>query len=315
MMISDFLEGVKTVGVTGHIRPDGDCVGSILALYGYILNNHPDVEVDLFLEPPTTKLSFLKYFDRFNTAYDIDRTYDLFICLDSASRERIGKAEKYFASAKHTINIDHHVSNPGFADENYVFPGGSSCCEALYGFMDPEKIDRDIAIALYTGIVYDTGVFKYPSTTPQTMRVAADLMEYDIPTNYIVDESFFAKTYDENRIFGYAVLNSKLALDGRVIYSYTTKADLKKFGVSGRELEGIVSQLRLTRGVQCAICLHEISPSEYKVSLRSGDEVDVNEVAMQFGGGGHARAAGCTLKGNIDECIDQLINALSDAVI
>lgn len=315
MMISDFLKNAETVGITGHIRPDGDCVGSVLALYGYIINNYPDISVDIFLEKPTVKLSFLKYYDRINTEYDLDRTYDVFFCLDSASLERIGKAERYFTSATHTINIDHHISNPGFADENYVFGGGSSCCEALYGFMDPAKIDRDIAIALYTGIIYDTGVFKYPSTTPQTMRVAADLMEYDIPTNFIVDESFYAKTYDENRIFGYTVLNSKLAYDGRVIYSYTTKADLAEFGVSGRELEGIVSQLRLTRGVQVAICLHEIHPDEFKVSLRSGDEVDVNEIAMKFGGGGHARAAGCTLKGDVQACIDQLLDALKDAVV
>ena len=315
MNISDFLTGVKTAAITGHIRPDGDCVGSVLALYGYLLNNFPKIEVDVMLEQPTDKLSFLKYFDRINTSYDTGKTYDLMICLDSASLERIGKAEKYFKSAGRTLNIDHHVSNPEYADENYVFAGGSSCCEYLYGFFDPDKIDRDIAIALYTGIIYDTGVFKYPATTPQTMRVAANLMEFGIPTQYIIDESFYAKSYDENRIFGYTVENAKLAADGRIIYSATTKADLKRFGVSSRELEGIVAQLRLTRGVQVAICLQEVRENEFKISFRSNEEVDVNELAMKFGGGGHIRASGATLKGTLEECIERLIEETSKVVI
>ena len=312
--ISDFLCGVSSVGITGHTRPDGDAVGSCLALYGYIRKNFPEVYVDVFLETPTEKLSFLTYFDSINTEYDLDKTYDLFICLDSASLERIGKADRYFETAGHTINIDHHVSNPEYADENYVYGGGSSCCEALYGFMDHDKIDRDIAIALYTGIVYDTGVFKYPSTTPDTMRVAADLMEYDIPTNFIIDESFYAKTYDENRIFGYTVMNSKTAYEGRVIYGSVTLTDLKRFNVSSRELEGIVSQLRLTRGVQAAVFLHEIRKDEYKVSLRSGDEVDVNAIASLFGGGGHAKAAGFSMHENVTSCINKIIQELEQVL-
>lgn len=307
MKIQDFLNGVKSVAITGHLRPDGDCVGSALALYNYLLLNFPDIETDVFLEKPTDKLAFIKNFDKINSEYDLDREYDLMFCLDSASLERIGKAERYFKTAGHTVNIDHHISNPEFADENYVFGGGSSCCEFLYGFMEPDKIDRDIAIALYTGIIYDTGVFKYPSTTPQTMRVAADLMEFGIPTNFIVDESFYAKTYDENRIFGYAVLNSTLVCDGKIIYSYVTKDTLKQFGVSGRELEGVIAQLRLTKGTQCAICFHEIDNHHYKVSFRSNEEVDVNALAMKFGGGGHERASGATMDGTLDECIEKVL--------
>lgn len=315
MKISDFLEGVGSVAITGHVRPDGDCVGSSLALYNYILKNYPEIDVDIFLEHPTDKLSFLKNFDRINSGYDLDKEYDLMICLDSASRERIGKAERYFVSAKHTLNIDHHVSNPEFAEKNYIFAGGSSCAEFLYGFLDPEKIDRDIAIALYTGIIFDTGVFKYPSTTPETMRVAAELMEYDIPTNQIIDECFYAKTYDENRIFGYAVLNSRLVADGKVIYSCITKEDLEEFGVSSRELEGIIAQLRLTMGVQCAICFHEINSQEYKVSFRSNDEVDVNAIAVKFGGGGHVRASGANLKGDLETCVNMVLEEVYKAIV
>ena len=309
MLINDFLKDVKSVAVSGHVRPDGDCVGSSLSVYGYIKRNFPRIDVDVFLEKPTDKLAFLKDFTVINSDYEKDCEYDLMICVDCASKERLGKAVKYFDSAKLTVNIDHHVSNTKYADQNFVFGGLSSCCEALYGFMEPDRLDRDIAIALYTGIIYDTGVFKYEATTPKTMRIAADLMEFGIPTNFIVDESFYAKSYNENRIMGYAVEKSRLSCDGRVIYSYITRKELEEFDVLSTELEGIVSQLRLTKDIQVAIFMHEISEDEYKVSFRSNELVDVNEVAMGFGGGGHIRASGCTVHGEPEECMDTLLKA------
>ena len=307
MTISELIEGAGSVCITGHIRPDGDCAGSALALYRYLKRNHQGLDVDVFLELPTAKLSFLSGYNDLNTRYDLDKTYDVMFCLDCASLERCGKAEKYFHSAGKTINIDHHISNPEFAQINYVFPYSSSTCEVLYGFFEPEKIDREIAICLYTGIVYDTGVFKYPATSPQTMRIVADLMEFGIPMDFIIDESFYAKNYDENRIYGYAIMKSKLACDGRVIYSSINKEELKQFGVASRELEGIVEQLRLTRGVKCSFCIHEVNPTEYKVSFRSNGEVDVNKIAEKFGGGGHERAAGANLKGDMDACIARIL--------
>ena len=310
--IEDIIGTASSVMITGHVRPDGDCVGSTLALYTYLKLNCPALDVDVMLEQPTDKLAFVCNFDKICTGFNTGKTYDLVFCLDSASLDRIGKAEKYFRKAVHTVNIDHHVSNPSFADENYVFGDSSSCCEVLYGFLDPEKLNRDIAIALYTGMIYDTGVFKYPATSPQTMRIAAALMEYDIPTNYIIDESFYAKTYEENRIFGYAVLNSRLCFDGRVIYSSISREELIKFGVSSRELEGIVAQLRLTKGVWCAVFLHETNPCRYKASFRSGEEMDVNALASRFGGGGHIRASGANLEGTLDECVEKIMKEIAD---
>ena len=313
MLISDFLKGIRTVAISGHVNPDGDCVGSALAVYGYIKRNHPEIEADVFLEKPTDKLSFLKYFDRIDTGFSKDMAYDLMICVDCASRERLGGADRYFDTAAHTINIDHHVSNPGYADENYVFGGLSSCSEALYSFMDPDRIDRDIAIALYTGIIYDTGVFKYDSTTPKTLRVAADLMEYGIDTNFVIDESFYAKTYDENRILGYSLEKSRLACDGRIIYSWLSNAELAKFGVSASETEGIVSQLKLTKDIHIAIFIRETAAEgELKVSFRSDETADVNRIASMYGGGGHVRASGATYKGSIEDCIEDVLRAAED---
>ena len=314
MIIDDLLKDIKTLAITGHIKPDGDCVGSNLGLYNYVVNNFPELDVDLFLESPQEKLSFLKNCDKINTAYDVDKVYDLMICLDSASLERIGKAQKYFETAKHTVNIDHHISNTNFADENYVHADASSASEALYNYLDHSKIDRDIAIALYTGIIFDTGVFKYPLTSPATMRVAADLMEFGIPTNDIIDDSFYAKSYDENRIIGDAVVNSTLMFDGKAIYSYVSKEKMAEFGVKQSELDGIVPQLRLTKGVLCAFFMYEIGPNEYKCSLRSKGEFDVNKIASKYGGGGHMRAAGFNIKGEVQECIDKVMSDIGAAL-
>lgn len=305
--ISDFLNNVNTLCITGHVHPDGDCVGSTLGLYSYIRKNFPEIEVDIYLEAPTDKLSFVANFDKINSDYPYHAPYDLMICLDAASLSRIGKAEKYFKAAKHTVNIDHHISNTMYADENYVEGSSSSASEVIYGFLDEEKLDRDIAIALYTGIIYDTGVFKYRATSPDTMMIAGKLMKFDIPTDEIIDESFYSKSYEENRIFGYAVLNSKLTCGGKVIYSSLTKKDMDDFHVSSKELEGIVPQLRLTQGVVVAIFAYETPAGDIKVSLRSNEPFDVNEVACLFGGGGHIRASGLNMQGKIEDCIEKIV--------
>ena len=305
--IKDFLDGVKTVCLTGHIRPDGDSVGSTLGLYGYLKKNYPEIEADVCLEPPTEKMNFVPNIDVIRTDYPDHEPYDLMICLDASNLERIGKAAKYFEQAKHTINIDHHISNTYFADENYVEGQSSSACEVLYGFLDPDKLDLDIAIALYTGIIYDTGVFKYRLTSPQTMNIAAELMKYGIPTDDVIDETFNNKTYEENRIFGYSVMKSQLVCDGSVIYSTLSRKEMDDFHVTTRDLEGIVPQLRMTRGVRVAVFAYETPSGDIKVSLRSDDSFNVNELATFFGGGGHVRASGLNMPGTLDDCIQKLL--------
>ena len=307
MNIKDFLDEVKTVCLTGHIRPDGDSVGSTLGLYGYLKKNFPEIEADVCLEPPSEKMNFIPNIDVVRTDYPDHEPYDLMICLDASNLERIGKAVKYFNQAKRTINIDHHISNTNFADENYVEGQSSSACEVLYGFLDPDKLDLDIAIALYTGIIYDTGIFKYRLTSPQTMRIAADLMAYGIPTDDVIDETFNNKTYAENRIFGYSVMKSTLACDGKVIYSTLTKQEMDDFHATTRDLEGIVPQLRMTRGVVVAVFAYETPAGGIKVSLRSNDTFNVNELATLFGGGGHVRASGLNMNGTLDDCIQTLL--------
>ena len=314
MTIDDYVKNAQSVVIAGHVKPDGDCIGSVLALYNYLDKNYPEIEKDAYLEESSGTFRFLRGFDRINTHFDKERTYDLFVALDCSSRERLGESEKYFKTAGQTICLDHHVSNEGYANENYIYGEVSSACEVLYHFLDPSKLDKATAQCLYTGIVTDTGVFKYSCTSPDTMRVAASLMEFGLDTNMIIDEAFFAKTWDENRILGYVLTNSVLTEDGKIVYAVLSREEMERFSVTTKNLEGIVSQLRLTRGVKCAFFMYECGPCQYKVSFRTDDPVDGNELAAIFGGGGHVRASGCTVDGEPGDCLEAILMEVKKVV-
>ena len=305
MILSDILKDVKSVGIIGHIRPDGDCTGSVLALYNYIVENMPETDVDLYLEQPGSEFYYLKNIDKIKNTPE-DKKYDVFFVLDCSSLDRIEPFISCFNNASKTVCIDHHVSNTGFTDLSKIEPQASSACEVLYGTMDADKISRNVAECIYTGIIHDTGVFKYSCTSKKTMEIAGEMMEKGIDYSDIIDNTFYKKTYVQNQILGRALLESVLFYDGKCIFTTVTMDEMEFYGVTGRELGGIVEQLRLTDGVEVAIFLYQTGEEEYKVSLRSKKKIDVAAIATQFGGGGHVKAAGCTMHGTIYDVINNL---------
>ena len=309
MILSDILKDVKSVGITGHIRPDGDCTGSVLALYNYIVENMPEIDVDLYLEQPGSEFYYLKNIDKIKNTPE-DKKYDVFFVLDCSSLDRIEPFISCFNNAAKTVCIDHHVSNTGFTDLSKIEPQASSACEVLYGTMDADKISRNVAECIYTGIIHDTGVFKYSCTSKKTMEIAGEMMEKGIDYSDIIDNTFYKKTYVQNQILGRALLESVLFYDGKCIFTTVTMDEMEFYGVTGRELGGIVEQLRLTDGVEVAIFLYQTGEEEYKVSLRSKKKIDVAAIATQFGGGGHVRAAGYTAKGSVY----QIINSIGELI-
>ena len=226
-----FLTGKETVGIAGHVRPDGDCVGSTLAIYNYIKEYYPQIDVRLYLEPIPNVFKFLRYADEIRSDYTDEIVFDLFIVCDCGDEGRLGNAVKYYENARNTLCIDHHVSNQEFAQHNYIFPDASSTCELVYGLLDPAHITKEIAECLYTGMVHDTGVFQYSCTSAKTMNIAGQLMELGIDYSEIVDATFYTKTYAQNQILGQALLDSRLYLDGRCIISVVTKEEMDEFGV------------------------------------------------------------------------------------
>ena len=239
--LMELAEAAGNIAIVGHVRPDGDCVGSCLAVCNYITEQYPEKTVDVYLETPPAKFSYLKQFERICSDPDTGNQYDLCICLDSGDRERL---------------------------------------------------------------LHDTNVFKNSNTTQRTMHVAGAMMAKGINFSRIIDESFYRKTYVQNQIMGRAVLESVLFLEGKCIFSVVRKQDMDFYGVEASDLDGIVDQLRITEGVEVAIFLYETENHVYKVSMRSNNLVNVSQVAAYFGGGGHVRAAGCTMSGSVHDVIN-----------
>ena len=314
MKLDAIIEDKNLIGIAGHVRPDGDCVGSTLAVYNYIKDNYPEKDVRIYLEPIPNIFKFLKRADEIRSDYKDDVIFDLFIAEDCGDLGRLGNAAKYFENAKSTLCIDHHVSNSSFADENYIFPNASSTCELVFELIDRQKLTLQIAECLYTGMVHDTGVFQYSCTSAKTMEIAGVLMETGIDYPKIVDDTFYTKTFGQNKILGLALLNAELYLDGAVIATVVFQEDMKRFSVLPKHLDGIVNQLRVTKDTKIALFLYENEDGTFKGSLRVNGDTNVADIAAQFGGGGHVKAAGFSIEGPIDTAMERILNVIREKI-
>ena len=318
MTIDQLLLNKKSVAVSGHVRPDGDCVGSCMSVYNYVSTYYPDIDVHVYLDPIPNIYKFMKNTDRIE---QVDREnipeYDLFVCVDCHEAGRLGDAGRVLKKAREVFCIDHHLGECGFPGDSYIFPEASSACELVAELMPIEKVTEEIAECLYTGIVTDTGVFQYPSTAPKTLRKAAELMEKGIPFSRIIEKTFFEKTYDQTMVFAHALLKSQLHMDGRIITSYISRAEMEQFNVEPKHMEGIVSQLRNTKDVDVAIFMYETTNEGYKVSTRAGADCDINlaEICSSYGGGGHAKAAGFLIHKKPKVAVELIVKRVSEALL
>lgn len=310
------LAGASTVGITGHLRPDGDCTGSTLGLYNYIKENLPNIDVDIFLEPIENCFKFLKGSDMIHTfSTRKKKHYDVFVILDCGDIERTADfVRELIMDADKTICIDHHVTGSFFATVNHVCPEVSSASEVLYELLEADCVSKNVAECLYVGMIHDTGVFKYQSTTSRTMEIAGKFMDMGIDFTHIIDDTFFRKSYEQNVVMGIALINSKRLLGGKLIYSYMSQETLKEHGLIGRDTGGIIDQLRFTQGVEVAVFMYELPDGRIKTSLRSVWNVDVNTIANSFGGGGHLRASGFTTELPLPEIINKLESLVEAAL-
>ena len=315
MRITDEVKGAKSIGIGGHIRPDGDCVGSCLGMYLFLKKvMSDDTVIEVILEDPPQIFDCLAGYECIQR-YPRRQAYDVFIAIDCAS-DRLGDAEAGFNKAHKTINIDHHISNKGCADVDYIFSEASSASELVYEVIDKDQIDESIAKALYTGIIHDTGVLRYSNTSPKTLNAVAKLIEYGFDFPKLIDETFFEKTYVQNQILGRALTESILFMDGKCIVAGIDRRTMQFYGVDSKDMDGIVNQLRYTKGVEVAIFMYELESLKWKVSMRScSDEANVAAVAEMFGGGGHVRAAGCMLDGSFHDAVNNLSRYLEKQLV
>ena len=303
------ISDAGTIAIMGHVRPDGDCIGSNLAMYNYIRDNFPDKKVDVYDGTSTAAFNVLSGYELIKHE-PTDKRYDLAISIDVSELDRLGDFKETFQTAISTICIDHHVSNRGFGDFCYIVPDSSSACETMCDLLDMDKVSERTANCLYLGIIHDTGVFKYSSTTRSTMELAGLLIEKGARPDILIDGTFYKKSYNQNRLTSKVILDSVLHEDGRIISGRVTSELFEEFGCTVMETDGIVEQLRLTDKVEVAVFGYQLPDGRTKFSLRSKFFVDVNVIATAFGGGGHVRAAGFETEKDYDTVLSEVIGLI-----
>ncbi len=304
------MERADSIALAGHVRPDGDSVGSTLALYNYIKKVSPEKEVTLFLEKPAEIYSYLKGYDEVTVPEDSlpDKVYDLFIAMDLGDLDRLGKAERFYTAARDTVCIDHHISNTGFGNHSYIKSEASSTSELIYDLIDENMIDVEIAKCIYTGIIHDTGILQYSNTSRHTLEIVGKLIEFGFDFTGLINRSYYEKTYMQNQILGRALLESILFMDGKCIATVIDHKTMDFYGAVPKDFDGIANQLFKTRGTDVSIFMYESSDEQnlFKVSMRASDRVDVSKIAKKFGGGGHKKAAGFSMSGTYHDILNNI---------
>ena len=316
--MNDFIreiEAADTIVILGHKRPDGDCVGSCLGIYNYIMDNYKDKEVDIYLEDFKKEFMFLRGADKIKREKQ-DKTYDLCISVDCGDLERHGEFVSYFHEARRTMCVDHHVSNVGFGDVCFLKTDCCAAAEAVYTLLDEDKIGQECAECLYLGIVHDTGVFKFSNTTKRAMEIAGALIEKGARNTLVIDGTFYKKSFKQNKMLAKALDSAFTLFEGKMIVSCVMKEVFDELDATNIDTDGVVDALRITDGVECALWMYEYpQKGKFKCSLRSNSIVNVNLVACSLNGGGHVRAAGCEVAGDKDTIILKISDLVKEQLI
>ena len=317
-IIDRILDGIRdsrTICVTGHVRPDGDCVGSQLGLT-FALRNEGKRVVCWNEDPIPQKYVFLDP-DRIFQKPKRGSKFDCVIATDAASFERLGAVAPCITQRKLFINIDHHESNTRYADINWVSAREPSSGELLVRLMKIAKwpITKPIADCLFTAVSTDTGSFQYASTRPSTYQVAGELVRRGADLAKIGDEVYQSYPLSRVKLLRHVYSHFHLTHQDQIAYFWLKKADYARTGAESSDSEGLIDHIRAIAPVVVACVFEEIEPGMTRISLRSkSDKVNVNEIAAQFGGGGHPAAAGARIAGQALSVQRKVIAAIKRAL-
>ncbi|MCR4430560.1 MAG: bifunctional oligoribonuclease/PAP phosphatase NrnA [Tepidanaerobacteraceae bacterium] len=294
--------------VTSHIVPDGDGIGSVLAMM-LALQKAGKNAVAVVRDTVPDKYIFLPYARTIKK--DFDGKYDVIISLDCGDEERLGFEKPLKDLGKIVVNIDHHKSNTFFGDINIIDCHASSVGEILYHIIkDLTIIDMDIATNIYTSIITDTGSLRYSNTTPSCLRILAELVEKGVKPDFISRQVFEKRSIESVNLIKMALNTLEILSDGMLACIFITKEIMEKSGAKEEDTDGIINYAREIEGVEVAVLFKEKEEGLIKVGFRSNDWIDVSKIAEEFGGGGHARAAGCTLKATLNETRENVLNSV-----
>ncbi len=299
------------IAIASHIAPDGDCLGSMLAL-ALVLRAKGKKVFTLNADPVPDMFRFLPGQEDIITPKQISKIPPLLVLVDSSHWERIGAGfEQWPQKTKMIINIDHHVSNTFYGHLNLVDSKAAATAELVYVILEkmPAKITPQVATCLYTALVTDTGSFQYENCTATTLRMAAKLVEQGADVSLIREYLWEKQPLNSIRLLAASLATLSLAYSGQVAWMSVTEEMLNNYKLSPEHAEGLVNYPRSIDGVEVSIFFRELPEGLVKVNLRSKKTVDVNKIAQIFDGGGHRRAAGCIIKGKIDEVIAKVVHA------
>lgn len=312
LKIKERIMESRNILITSHVNPDGDAIGSGLALMKGIEKLNKNCNVRFVLQDKTPdRIKFLKLEKRAEI-YNSQEKYifDLAVCVDSATLERTGAVKELIENCE-KINIDHHISNPCYGQLNYV-EDISSTSEVVYKFLKftETEIDIDMAEALYTGLVNDTGNFKHSNATEKTFQMAGDLVSIGVDNSKVVREFLNTKSMAAIKLLGQAMYEMKFDEEKKLVYFFLSYEDMQKVNGRKEDTEEIVETLVSYEKAEVSLFLREDKPGVIKGSMRSKYDVNVNEIASIFGGGGHIKASGFTSTLPHEEIIKKVLEKL-----
>lgn len=307
------LKESEKIVILTHEAPDGDAIGSSMAMKLMLeqLGKQPDVII-----PEYSRLfNFLPEIAEIKTDSEI-KEYDLAISLDCADLKRLTKKE-YFENAKRTIVIDHHGSNKMYGDLNYVNPVSPACCEILAGIFSYFNVDitKEIGSCLVTGIITDTGGFRHAGINADTFEFTAELIRKGVNIPNIYKKVMNTKTMANFKLTRKVMDRMEILDDGKITFTYITSEDEEEVGAEPGDHEGLVDIGRDIEGVEVSIFIRQKDNEDaFKISLRTSELVNASDVCLMFGGGGHPRAAGALIQGNVEQVREKILKEVRKAL-
>jgi bifunctional oligoribonuclease and PAP phosphatase NrnA len=305
--------------VVSHVNPDGDAIGSTLAVgqmlmqlgKSFVLVNEGAVPVKFDMLP---QFNLIRSFTADSVSGAVP-SFDCVIAVDCADYQRIGRVREWFPDSVPILNIDHHPTNDGFGAVNLIRPSAAATAEVLYDLALVLGLSwaKPMADCIYTGLLTDTGGFRYSNTTPKVLNIASEMLHYGVDGNKLADHLLEKVTFSHIMLLQRVLANLSFSEDKRIAWMSVTRQDALESGADNGDLEGLVNYPRNIEGVEVGLLFKQSDEQKYKVSFRSAGLVDVAAVAQGFGGGGHVRAAGCTISGTLDQVIGQVLQEVRRA--
>lgn len=298
--------------ILAHVQPDGDAISSTLVV-GWLLRKWGKTFTMMNQNRPPSRLRYLANYEDIliceQLEDEVDRQYSAVICVDCADYERIGKAVDWVHPDAEILNIDHHPTNNRYGSVALIRDNAAATAEILFDLLTFGQVELDFAAAtaLYTGLLTDTGGFRYSNTSSHVMHVASSLLQYGVQGSKIADALLEQMTLAQMQLIQRGLARLAFSEDHRVSWLYITAEDMKETGALNEDLEGLVNYPRNIEGVDVGILFKQLEDKRVKVSFRSNENADVSVIAQHFGGGGHVRAAGCTIYKSLDEAINEVI--------